>query len=222
MWYDYSIVENKSKVKQTMPITKRQKETLDFIGTYKAKKGYAPSLEEIKEHLGLSSVSTAHHHVKALMDSGYLSKEENQPRAINIYQSEPMVQVPLLGMIAAGQPIEAIEEKEIIAVPRGRLPRSIENIYALRVVGNSMIDENISDGDIVLVRHQATAEDGEKVVALIDNNEATLKTFFQEKGQIRLQPANKKMEPIIVRSGNTGFAIQGVVLGVIKNANSSF
>lgn len=204
------------------PITKKQKEALDFIGAYKKKKGYAPSLEEIKKHLGLSSVSTAHHHVKALESLGYLSKEENQPRGIEIFQSEQMIQVPLLGTIAAGMPIEAMETKEIIAIPRSRLPRSLGNIYALKVVGNSMIDENINDGDIVLVRHQSTADNGEKVVALIDNHEATLKTFFKERGQIRLQPANKKMEPIIVRSGNTGFAIQGVVLGVIKHTNSSF
>lgn len=205
-----------------MPITKRQKETLTFISSYKDKHGYAPSLEEIKKHLGLSSVSTAHYHVKALTTAGYLGKEDNQPRALNIYKSEQMVQVPLLGKIAAGQPIEAIEQREIIAVPRGRLPRSVDNVYALKVVGQSMIDENINDGDIVLVKHQATANNGEKVVALINNHEATLKTFFKEAGHIRLQPANKKMEPIIVRSGNTGFAIQGVVLGVIKNMNLGF
>ncbi len=205
-----------------MPITKKQKEALDFIMAYKEKKGYAPSLEEIKKHLGLSSVSTAHHHVKALMDAGYLGKEENQPRAINVYQSDQMVQVPLMGVIAAGHPIEAIEQREIIAVPKSRLPRSLERIYALRVAGVSMIDENINDGDIILVRHQATAENGEKVVALIDNHEATLKTFFQENGHIRLQPANKKMEPIIIRRDDTGFAIQGVVLGVIKNISLSF
>jgi SOS regulatory protein LexA len=160
--------------------------------------------------------------VKALISAGYLGKEDNQPRALNIYKFEQMVQVPLLGKIAAGQPIEAIEQREIIAVPRGRLPRSIDNVYALKVVGQSMIDENINDGDIVLVKHQATANNGEKVVALINNHEATLKTFFKEAGRIRLQPANKKMEPIIVRSGNTGFAIQGVVLGVIKNMNLGF
>ena len=178
-----------------MPITKKQKVALDFISAYKDKHGYAPSLEEIKKHLGLSSVSTAHHHVKALMDAGYLGKEENQPRAINIYQSEQMIQVPLLGMIAAGKPIEIMEQKEIIAVPRSRLPRMINNIYALKVVGQSMIEENINDSDVVLVKHQATANNGEKVVALINNNEATLKTFYKEVGRIRLQPANKRMNP---------------------------
>jgi len=170
--------------------------------------------------MGLSSVSTAHFHVQKLKGLGYLGTEENQPRAINVYHSEQMVQVPLSGKIAAGHPIEAIEEKETIVVPRSILPRFLEDIYALRVVGNSMIEENINDGDLVLVRHQATADNGEKVVALINNSEATLKTFFRERGQVRLQPANKKMEPIIIRNENTGFAIQGIVVGVIKNIGS--
>ena len=198
-------------------ITKRQKETLDFIKAYQKKKGYAPSLEEIKEHLGLASVSTAHHHVKALAAQGYLRRDENQPRGMSVNAAEQMIRIPLLGQIAAGQPIMALETREILAVPRNRLPRDVKNIYALKVVGTSMIDENINDGDIVLVRHQTTAQNGEKVVALIDNNDVTLKTFFAERGRIRLQPANKKMEPIIVRHGSTGFAIQGVVIDVVKN-----
>ncbi len=198
-------------------ITKRQKETLDFIKAYQKKKGYAPSLEEVKEHLGLASVSTAHHHVKALAAQGYLRRDENQPRGMSVNAAEQMIRIPLLGQIAAGQPIMALETREILAVPRNRLPRDVKNIYALKVVGTSMIDENINDGDIVLVRHQTTAQNGEKVVALIDNNDVTLKTFFAERGRIRLQPANKKMEPIIVRHGSTGFAIQGVVIDVVKN-----
>lgn len=198
-------------------ITKRQKETLDFIKAYRKKNGYAPSLEEIKVYLKLSSVSTAHHHVKALEAQGYLKKDDNQPRGIRVNAAEQMVQVPLMGLIAAGMPIAALEAREIIAIPRNRLPRETKNIYALKVVGQSMIDENINDGDVIIVKHQATANNGEKVVALLDQSDVTLKTFFQERGQIRLQPANKKMEPIIVRHGSTGFAIQGVVLDVIKN-----
>jgi SOS regulatory protein LexA len=198
-------------------ITKRQKETLDFIKAYRKKNGYAPSLEEIKSHLKLSSVSTAHYHVKALEAQGYLQKDENQPRGVRVNVAEQMVQIPLMGLIAAGMPIAALEAREIIAIPRNRLPRETKNIYALKVVGQSMIDENINDGDIIIVKHQATANNGEKVVALLDQSDVTLKTFFQERGQIRLQPANKKMEPIIVRHGSTGFAIQGVVLDVIKN-----
>jgi SOS regulatory protein LexA len=198
-------------------ITKRQKETLDFIKNYREKNGYAPSLEEIRKHLKLASVSTAHHHVKALEAQGYLQKDENQPRGVRVNVALQMVQIPLMGMIAAGQPIMAMQQKETLAVPRNRLPRELSNIYALKVVGQSMIDENINDGDIVLVRHQTTASNGEKVVALLDNTDVTLKTFFQEHGRIRLQPANKKMEPIIVRRGNTGFAIQGVVIDVVKS-----
>jgi SOS regulatory protein LexA len=197
-------------------ITKRQKETLDFITSYYEKNGYAPSLDEVKDHLGLSSVSTAHHHVKELEAGGFLHREHRAHRGVRLERTEPMVQIPLMGLIAAGQPIMALEQREVIAVPRNRLPRDVKNIYALKVAGTSMIDENINDGDIVLVRHQDTARNGEKVVALIDHNDVTLKTFFAERGRIRLQPANKKMEPIIVRHGSIGFAIQGVVIDVIK------
>lgn len=195
-------------------LTKKQKRALDFIGAYKEKRGYAPSLEEIKKHLGLSSVSTAHYHVKTLEGLGYLKKEENQPRAIDVYRAEQMVQIPLLGTIAAGQPIEAIEEKEAIAVPQSKLPHSGE-FFALRVVGNSMVDENINDGDLVLVKQQGVAENGQRVVALIDNHEATLKKFYKERGYVRLQPANKNMEPIIFRNGRD-VSIQGIVLDVIR------
>ena len=194
-------------------LTKRQKQTLDFIKSFKKKKGYAPSLEEIRKHLRLASVSTAHHHIKALERIGYLKKEENQPRAIDIYEREQMIKIPLLGTIAAGQPIEAIQNKEMIAIPKSKIPSSSE-VFALRVVGNSMIDENINDGDIVLVKHQTTAESGQKVVALIDNHEVTLKKFYKEKRHIRLQPANKNMEPIIIRKGRD-ISIQGIILDII-------
>jgi SOS regulatory protein LexA len=165
-------------------ITKRQKQALDFIKSHLDKKGYAPSLEEIKDHLKLSSVSTAHHHVKALEALGLLEKEENQPRAISVSKNESLISIPLLGTIAAGEPIEAIEEKETIAVPKFKLPRN-GDFFALRVSGNSMVDENINDGDVVLVKQQSVAENGQKVVALIDNAEATLKKFYKEKGHIR-------------------------------------
>ena len=196
-------------------LTKRQKKVLDFITDYQERKGYAPSLDEIRKKLKLSSVSTAHFHICKLRDLGYLVKEKNKPRAIDVVGREAMVRIPLLGIIAAGQPIEAIQDKETIAVPKSKIPRSSE-VYALRVVGNSMIDENINDGDVVLVRQQATAENGQKVVALIDNHEATLKKFYKERGYIRLQPANKTMQPLIFRNGRD-IAIQGVVLDVIKN-----
>lgn len=201
-------------------ITKRQKQVLDFITSFTKKKGLSPSFEEIKRHLKLSSVSTIHFHVKKLQEEGYLSKGENKPRSISVYESEQMVQIPFLGLIAAGQPIEAMQVKETIAIPKNKLPRS-GNFYALRVAGNSMLDENINDGDVVLVKQQSIAENGQKVVALVDNYEATLKTFFKEKKQIRLLPANKDYEPIIIRNGEKEVSIQGLVVDVIKNDNNS-
>ncbi len=200
-------------------LTKRQKEVLDFVESYSQKKGYAPSFEEIRKRLKLASVSTVHFHISKLKEGGYLGKIENRARAISITSKEPMVKIPLLGTIAAGQPIEAIQQKEMIAIPKSKIPSSSE-VYALRVVGNSMIDENINDGDIVLVRQQETAENGQKVVALIDNHEATLKKYYREHGYIRLQPANKNMEPIILRNGRD-FSIQGIVLDVIREEGAS-
>ena len=200
-------------------ITKKQKHVLDFITNYQKRKGYAPVLEEIKKKFKLASVSTAHFHVSKLRDLGYLVKEENKPRSINIMSREGMVKISLLGTIAAGQPIEAIQNKETIAIPRSKIPPSSE-VYALRVVGNSMIDENINDGDIVLVKQQDTADNGQKVVALIDNHEATLKKFYKEGRHIRLQPANKNMEPLIFRNGRN-ISIQGIVLDVIQNIDNS-
>ncbi len=198
-------------------LTKRQKQILDYVKSVTVKKGYSPSLEEIGKHFKLSSVATVHEHIENLREKGYLGKEENKPRTIDIYGSEPMRQIPLLGTIAAGEPIEAIQENEFIGVPKSRFP-SGSDIYALRVLGNSMVDENINDGDIIVVRHQSTAENGQKVVALIENRGATLKKFYKEKGQIRLQPANKSMEPIIVRNGKD-ISIQGIFLDVIRTEN---
>jgi len=196
-------------------LTKKQKQVLDFVTDHQKDKGYAPSLEEICKKFKLASVSTAHFHISKLRDLGYLAKEENKPRSIDVVGHETMVQVPLLGTIAAGQPIEAIQKKETIAIPKSKIPPSSE-VYALRIAGDSMIDENINDGDVVLIRNQATAENGQKIVALIDNNGATLKKFYKEKGHIRLQPANKSMGSIIVRN-DQDFSIQGIVLDVIRD-----
>jgi site-specific DNA-methyltransferase (adenine-specific) len=195
--------------------TKRQKQVFDFITSYHKKRRYSPSLEEIQKHFKLASVSTAHFHVKKLQDLGLLEKKYNKPRSINIYENEKMVNIPLLGLIAAGQPIEAIQNKETIAVPQNKLPRSGE-FYALRVFGNSMVDENINDGDIVLVKQQSAAENGQKVVALIDDYEATLKKFYKERRYIRLQPANKTFSPIIIKKDRE-ITIQGIVIDIIKN-----
>ncbi len=195
-------------------LTKRQKQIYDFIKEYVDKKGFAPTFDEIKRHFKLSTLSTVHEHIENLAEKGFITKSDYSARGIELNESEKMVQIPLLGRIAAGQPIEAIENKETIAIPQGKLPHSGE-VYALRVIGNSMIDENINDGDIILVKHQETAENGQKVVALIDNHEATLKKFYKEKGRIKLQPANKGIEPIIIDKG-VPVAIQGIVLDVIQ------
>ena len=195
-------------------ITKRQKQVLDFIKSFRDKKGYAPSLEEIKRHLHLSSVSTIHHHVKSLEELGYLKKQENSPRSIDIYETQLMVQIPILGRISAGQPILAVEDREIISVPRTSIKGDVHNLYALKVMGQSMVEENINSGDVVVVHAQATAENGQKVVALINNEEVTLKKIYREKKQIRLQPANSNYPPIVVDPEN--LIIQGVVIDIIK------
>lgn len=198
-------------------LTKRQKQILNYIEKFIQKNEYAPSLEEIKEHFNLSSVATIHQHIEALRSKGYLDKSSHGHRTIELTNNKKsdLVEIPLLGTIAAGQPIEAIQNKETIAVPQNKLPRSGE-FYALRVLGNSMIDENINDGDVVLVKQQSIAENGQKIVALIDNCEATLKKFYKERGYIRLQPANKTIEPIIIKKDKE-LTIQGIVVDVIRN-----
>ncbi len=196
-------------------ITKRQKQVLDCIAQYGQKHGYSPSLEEVGDKLGLSSLSTVRYHLEKLKKAGYLEKETSKPRSINIAKQE-MVQVPILGAIAAGRPIEAITDREdTIAVSRSSIPRGTE-VYALKVRGDSMIDEDISDGDVVIVQHQPTADDGDRVVALIDNSEATLKKLYREKDRIRLQPANPKLLPIYIDPEY--LQIQGRVLTVVKTS----
>ncbi|MBU6500892.1 MAG: transcriptional repressor LexA [Patescibacteria group bacterium] len=195
-------------------ITKKQKGLLDFIKTYSKKHGYSPSIPELAKHFK-RSVGTIHEHLQNLKDGGYLRKEQNKQRGIEVSKTEKLIQIPLLGTIAAGQPIEAIEEREAVAISQNKLPRSGE-FFALRVSGNSMIDENIKDGDIVLVKQQGVAENGQRVVALIDNHEATLKKFYKERGQIRLEPANSAYEPIIIKK-DRDIKIQGVVIDVIQN-----
>lgn len=201
-------------------LTLRQKQIKDFVAKAIYKKGVAPSEREVARRFRVSP-STAHEHLITLQNKGYVEKDPGRARGMRIVgTSARLVRIPLLGTIAAGQPITLFDiPKESIAVPRSKIPPSSE-VYALRVIGNSMVDENINDGDIVLVKHQETAENGQKVVALIDNHEATLKKFYKEKGHIRLQPANKNMEPIMLRNGRD-IAIQGIVLDVIREETST-
>src|SRR3989338_890374 len=196
-------------------LTKRQKQILDYIQSYARKRGYAPSLEDTKKHFRLSSVATIHQHIEALRHKGYLKKQANQPRGIELYRPKPkenLVQIPLLGTITAGEPIEAIEDPETITVVKKQLSSSGRH-FALRVKGNSMVEEGIFNGDIVLVREQPTAENGDTVVALIDHNQATLKKIYRERSRIRLQPANASMRPLYPNA----VKIRGKVISVIRN-----
>ena len=161
-----------------------------------AKHSYAPSLEEIRKKFKLASVSTAHYYISKLQDAGFLNKEHNQPRAVSTVKAKQTVEIPILGAIAAGQPIEAIEiPDETITITRDEIGKQGKH-YALRVQGSSMIDEGIFDGDIVVIRKQEVAENGQTVVAVIDDNQATLKKLYRENGKFRLQPANPTLFPI--------------------------
>jgi SOS regulatory protein LexA len=194
-------------------LTKRQKEVLDFVKSYSKKNGYSPSLQEIQKQFKFASVSTAHFHISKLKKAGYITKQEGKARSIDASNMGTMIKIPLLGYIAAGYPIEAIEDRtETIAVPAEKIPRT-GSLFALSVQGESMVEENIHDGDVILVKQQSTANDGDTVVALIDNENATVKKFYRERGRIRLQPANKKMDPFFVKP--SALTIQGVVIDVI-------
>ncbi|MDP2860815.1 MAG: transcriptional repressor LexA [bacterium] len=198
----------------------KQKQLLDFIDLYISQKSIAPSLKEMGKGLGVKSISTIHQHLSALEEKGYIQRRKSITRSIEIKKTMGMTRIPILGFIAAGEPIEAVINKEFISVPKLKIGGE-NDVYALKVKGNSMIDENIRDGDIVLVRYQETAENGQRVVALIDNNEATLKKFYAEKNQIRLQPANKTYEPIIIK-GDRNIQIQGIVVDVIQNIQNTY
>jgi len=194
-------------------LTKRQKQVLDYIGRFIKEKGYSPSFEEIRRRFKLASRSTVHQHIKALTDKGYLSKLDYKARSIEIQKNNQsgLVNIPLLGTIAAGEPIEAIEERETIRVPKSQLSKSGKH-YALRVSGDSMIDEGIFDGDTVIVREQPAVDNGETAVALINGNEVTLKKIYEEKNRFRLQPANPRLKPIFVE----GLKIQGKVISILR------
>lgn len=197
-------------------LTKKQKEVLDFVKKFINKKEIAPTLDEIKNHFGLASVSTAHHYIKKLQEDGYLQKEYNRPRSIGTIQENRTVDIPLAGMIAAGQPIEAIENYgQTITVTKDTIGNYGEH-YALRVAGNSMIDEGIFDGDVVIIRKQSFADNGQTVVAIIDDNGATLKKLYREKGCIRLQPANPELFPIYRKD----VEIRGIVVKIIRNLDN--
>jgi len=203
------------KNRSRLMLTKKQKQILNYIEKFIEEKDYSPSLEDIRRHFRLSSRSTAHYYIETLREKGYLNKLDYQARAIELSKekkSTDLVEVPLLGVIAAGEPIEAIENKETIEVQKSLLSKSGEN-FALRVRGNSMINEGIYDGSIVIIRKQPTVENGETAVALINGNEVTLKKIYKEKNGFRLQPANPELKPIFTKE----LIIQRRVVSVIRN-----
>lgn len=199
-----------------MALTRRQRQVLDVIREFIDTNGYSPSLEEIGAELSLSSVATVHKHVSHLVQKGFVKRAWNQNRSIELVdqQGSPgCVPLRLSGTIAAGHPLEAVETAETVSVPADMV-RDPAQGFVLRVQGDSMINEQIRDGDFVVVERREIARDGETVVALIEGSEATLKRFFRQGSDVRLEPANPRIEPIIVPSDR--LEIQGVVVGVIR------
>lgn len=193
--------------------TKREAEVLDFVRAYRRENGYSPALAEVAKHFD-RSIPTVHQHIQSLGKKNLLSVDKGKKRSITTPQDYKslLVDIPLLGIISAGGPIEAIRNEEMIGVPRSMLPTSSHH-YALKVSGVSMIEEGIMDGDIVIVHDQQTVDDGEKAVAYMpERNEVTLKKIYREKDRIKLVPANKTMKPFY----ETNVVIQGKVVGVLR------
>ncbi|VAX16197.1 SOS-response repressor and protease LexA [hydrothermal vent metagenome] len=197
-----------------MSLTKRQKLIYDFIVTFIDQNGYAPSIVEIGEHFGLSSPATIHKHLTNLEAKGLITRQKNLSRALELTDENRGggAEVPLLGLIAAGRPVEAYTTEETVSIPEDMLGR--KKTYVLKVTGQSMIEEHIQDGDYVVIEERNHADNGETVVALINNENATLKKYYRENERIRLQPANSSMDPIYVPEED--ITIQGVVIGLLR------
>ena len=198
-----------------MKLTHRQKEILDFITDFIDRNGYSPSMEEIAEHFQFASLNAVFKHLEALSSRGYLHRDSNRARSIQLSANVAagVQNLPLFGFVAAGHPIEAISNSETMPIPEFFLPcRS--DCYVLQVKGESMIEEHIKDGDYVVVESRTTAIPGETVVALIDNENVTLKKYYPESGMIRLQPANETLAPIVVDPHRV--KIQGVVVSIMR------
>lgn len=196
------------------PLTKKQKEIYDFVANFISNNGYAPSYREIGQHFDLSSVATVAEHINSLREKGYLDiGDGGEARSIELVSnSEPFnggIQIPLLGYIAAGQPIEAIKTNETIDIPRDMMAR---DVFALKVRGRSMIDDGIFDGDYVIIQKTSSPKNGEIVVALLNGENVTLKRYYKEKSFIRLQPANSQYAPIRAKK----VLVQGKVKGLIR------
>lgn len=196
--------------------SKRQAEILDFIRTFRKKKGYAPSLAEIASHFDVS-VPTVHQHISYLRKKNLITTEKGKSRSIQAFNDlkSGVVEIPLMGLIVAGGPIEAIRDPRPIEVPKNMLSAGA-NYYALKIAGTSMIEDGIFDGDIIIIREQSTVDDGDKAVAYLPDKDAvTLKRIYREKERIKLVPANPKMKPFY----ETNVEIQGKVVGVLRKEN---
>jgi repressor LexA len=198
-----------------LPLTKRQREILDYLNDFIQQHGYAPSLEEIGRRFGLSSLATVHKHLTNLEEKGFIKRAWNRSRSVELVPTRlgsRALELPLLGYVAAGAPIEAVAGTETIAVPEDLVGK--RDSYVLRVRGDSMIDEQIRDGDFVIVEDRRTADNGEMVIALVNGSDVTLKTLYREQGRIRLQPANPALQPMIYAAEQV--QVQGVVVGVMR------
>jgi repressor LexA len=200
-----------------MPLTRRQHEILDYIAGYIADHGYAPSFEEIAQKFGFQSLATVHEHLTNLERKGYIHRNHNESRGIEVVPPKGQsgaTELPLLGYVAAGDPIEALTGGDTVAVPDDLLPRRGRS-YVLKVRGQSMIDEQIKDGDYVVVHERSTAENGQMVIAQVPGAGATVKRYYREPGGwIRLQPANPAMSALRVNERDV--IVQGTVVGVIR------
>jgi len=199
------------------PLTKRQQQVLNIITQSIEERGYPPTMREIGQHMGIRSTNGVNDHLKALERKGHIVREDLKSRTLRpVEASPPAVSVPLVGRVAAGQPIMALENYEDSLKLDQSLVGSGENVFGLRVTGESMIDDGILDGDIVFVKKQPIAERGDIVVAMVDE-EATVKRYFPEKGGVRLQPANDAMSPIFLRpEDGASLDLLGVVVGVYR------
>ena len=203
-----------------MPLTKRQREILTYLGNYSQTNGFAPSFEEIAEAFNYNSLATVHEHLSNLERKGYIKRSYNESRAIEILDTDVYaraVELPVLGAVAAGVPIESMTSGETMTVPESFLRKSGSH-YVLKVRGQSMVDAHIHDGDFVVVNERRSADNGEMVIAMTQGaagGSSTVKKFYRERdGRIRLQPANETMEPIYVHEND--ISIQGVVVGVLR------
>ena len=202
-----------------MPITARQRRVLDYIRQYFDAHQEAPTIAEIGKEFGMSSSASAHHVVSTLEREGFIRRIPNVSRGIDLVsdeQSEAKDEIPLLGIVAAGTPIEAVLNYETVCVPRDMMREG--RMFALRVRGDSMIDEQIRDNDVIVLQSKQIADNGQTVVALIDGGDATVKRFYGGRNQVRLEPANPNYKPIVVRPPER-VQIQGIVVGVIRKYN---